>query len=208
MKRLSRGVLLVALLAGCRAPARVAPEAAPQPTPRPTYPWARATLKSLTLEQKVAQMVGVRANGLYRNPDQEDQKALRREVQQLGVGSLVVFESEVESLPRVLNELQDAAKVPLLVSADMERGLSFRVRRGVVPLPYAMAIGASGSEDAARFMGEVTAREARAVGIHWALAPVADVNNNPQNPVINIRSFGEDPERVGRLSAAFVTGVK
>ena len=209
MRRLSRGVLLGAVvLAACRAPGRVAPEATPQPTPRPSYPWARATLASLTLEQKVAQLVGVRANGLYRNPDQEDQKALRREVQQLGVGSLVVFESEVESLPRVLNELQDLAKVPLLVSADLERGLSFRVRRGVVPLPYAMAIGASGSEDAARFMGEVTAREARAVGIHWALAPVADVNNNPQNPVINIRSFGEDPERVGRLSAAFVTGVR
>jgi beta-N-acetylhexosaminidase len=209
LRRPSGGALLLAVaLAACRAPARVAPEATPQPTPRPSYPWARATLQSLTLEQKVAQMVGVRANGLYRNPDQEDQKALRREVQQLGVGSLVVFESEVESLPRVLNELQDQAKVPLLVSADMERGLSFRVRRGVVPLPYAMAIGASGSEDAARFMGEVTAREARAVGIHWALAPVADVNNNPQNPVINIRSFGEDPERVGRLSAAFVTGVR
>jgi beta-glucosidase-like glycosyl hydrolase/CubicO group peptidase (beta-lactamase class C family) len=209
LRRVARGALLAALAGlACRAPARVAPEAAPQPTPRPSYPWARATLASLSLEQKVAQMVGVRANGLYRNPEQEDQRALRREVQQLGVGSLVVFESEVESLPRVLNDLQEAAKVPLLVSADMERGLSFRVRRGVVPLPYAMAVGASGSEDAARFMGEVTAREARAVGIHWALAPVADVNNNPQNPVINIRSFGEDPERVGRLSAAFVAGVR
>jgi beta-glucosidase-like glycosyl hydrolase/CubicO group peptidase (beta-lactamase class C family) len=114
----------------------------------------------------------------------------------------------VESLPRVLNELQDLAKVPLLVSADMERGMAFRVRRGVVPLPFAMAVGASGSEDAARFMGEVTAREGRALGIHWALAPVADVNNNPANPVINIRSFGEDPERVGKLVAAFVAGVK
>ena len=95
--------------------------------------------------------------------------------------------------------------MPLLVSADMERGMAFRIRRGVVPLPYAMAVGATRSEDAARFMGEVTAREGRALGIHWALAPVADVNNNPANPVINIRSFGEDPERVARLAAAFVT---
>ena len=77
--------------------------------------------------------------------------------------------------------------------------MSFRVRRGVVPLPYAMAIGATRSEDAARFTGEVTAREGRALGVHWAFAPVADVNNNPDNPVINIRSFGEDPELVARL---------
>ncbi len=205
----ARAALILAFTAavGCRAPARVAP-AAPTPTPPPSYPWARATLAKMTLPEKVGQMVGVRASGLYRNPQNEDQKELRREVQELGVGALVVFESEVESLPRVLNELQDLAKVPLLVSADMERGMAFRVRRGVVPLPFAMAVGASGSEDAARFMGEVTAREGRALGIHWALAPVADVNNNPANPVINIRSFGEDPDRVGRLVAAFVKGVR
>jgi beta-N-acetylhexosaminidase len=204
----ARALLLVGLAAAaCRAPARVAP-AAPTPTPPPSYPWARATLAKLSLEEKVAQMVGVRASGLYRHPDSEDQQQIRREVQKLGVGSLVVFESEVETLPRVLNELQELAKIPLLVSADMERGMAFRIRRGVVPLPYAMAVGASGSEDAARFMGEVTAREGRALGIHWALAPVADVNNNPANPVINIRSFGEDPERVGRLVGAFVAGVK
>ena len=205
----ARAALLLGLAASvsCRAPARVAP-AAPTPTPPASYPWARATLAKLSLEEKVGQMVGVRASGLYRNPASEDQQQLRREVQKLGVGALVVFESEVETLPRVLNELQDLAKVPLLVSADMERGMAFRIRRGVVPLPYAMAVGASGSEDAARFMGEVTAREGRALGIHWALAPVADVNNNPANPVINIRSFGEDPERVGRLVAAFVTGAR
>ena len=208
MIRRARAALLMGLAAvACRAPARVAP-AVPTPTPPPSYPWARATLARMSLEEKVGQMVGVRASGLYRHPDNEDQQQLRREVQKLGVGALVVFESEVESLPRVLNELQDLAKVPLLVSADMERGMAFRVRRGVVPLPFAMAVGASGSEDAARFMGEVTAREGRALGIHWALAPVADVNNNPANPVINIRSFGEDPERVGRLVAAFVAGVK
>jgi beta-N-acetylhexosaminidase len=204
----ARAVLLAGLAAAaCRAPARVPPPA-PTPTPPPSYEWARATLAKLTLEEKVAQMVGVRASGLYRNPATEEWQEMRRDVQKLGVGSVCVFESEVESLPRVLNDLQDLAKVPLLVSADMERGMAFRIRRGVVPLPYAMAVGASGSEDAARFMGEVTAREGRALGIHWALAPVADVNNNPANPVINIRSFGEDPEKVGRLVSAFVSGVK
>jgi beta-N-acetylhexosaminidase len=162
----------------------------------------------MSLAEKAAQMVGVRAFGLHFHPGSEDGRRLRHEVRDLGVGSVVVFESEVDSLPRLLNGLQALAKVPLLVSADMERGLSFRIRRGVVPLPYAMAIGATRSEEAARFTGEVAAREGRALGIHWALAPVADVNNNPGNPVINIRSYGEDPELVARLNAAFVRGAR
>jgi beta-glucosidase-like glycosyl hydrolase/CubicO group peptidase (beta-lactamase class C family) len=162
----------------------------------------------MTLEERVAQMIGVRAFGLHYHPASEEGRRLRREVRDLGVGSVVVFESEVDALPRLLNGLQALAKVPLLVSADMERGMSFRIRRGVVPLPYAMAIGATRSEEAARFTGEVTAREGRALGVHWALAPVADVNNNPGNPVINIRSYGEDPELVARLDAAFVRGAR
>src|SRR5262245_45831749 len=187
-------------------PTAPAPPASP-PTPAPSR-WARETLARLTLEQKVAQMIGVRAFGLYRHPSSKESRQLRSDVETLGVGSVCVFESEVESVPRVVNELQQIAKVPLLVSADMERGISFRVRRGAVPLPYAMAIGATRSEEAARFMGEVSAREGRALGIHWALAPVADVNSNPANPVINIRSFGEDPELVARMVAAFVRGAR
>jgi beta-glucosidase-like glycosyl hydrolase/CubicO group peptidase (beta-lactamase class C family) len=88
----------------------------------------------------------------------------------------------------------------------MERGMNFRIRRGVVPLPSAMAVGATRSEEDARFTGEVTAREGRALGVHWAFAPVADVNSNPANPIINVRSYGEDPELVGRMTAAFVGG--
>ncbi|HSB60935.1 MAG TPA: glycoside hydrolase family 3 N-terminal domain-containing protein, partial [Vicinamibacteria bacterium] len=86
--------------------------------------------------------------------------------------------------------------------------MAFRVPAGSADLPWAMAIGATRSTDAARFAGEVTAREARALGVQWIFAPVADVNNNPANPVINIRSFGEDPELVGRLVAAFVGGAR
>jgi beta-glucosidase-like glycosyl hydrolase/CubicO group peptidase (beta-lactamase class C family) len=168
----------------------------------------RETLAKMPLEARAAQMIAVRASGLYQNPESKDARRLQREVRDLKVGSLVVFESEVVALRRVLERLQAQADVPLLVSADMERGLSFRVRRGVVPLPYAMAIGATRSEEAARFSGEVTAREARALGLHWALAPVADVNNNPANPVINIRSYGEDPELVARLAAAFIRGAR
>ncbi|HEX6738248.1 MAG TPA: glycoside hydrolase family 3 protein, partial [Vicinamibacteria bacterium] len=221
MKRSLRLLAVAAPVALAAVPlyrASTAPPAAPPPPPRPpasapatpapSYRWARETLAHLTLEEKVGQMVGVRAFGTYQHPRAEEARRLRQAVRDLKVGALVVFESEVESLPRQLNALQELAHIPLLVSADMERGLSFRVRHGVVPLPYAMAVGATRSEEAARFEGEVTAREGRALGIHWALAPVADVNNNPANPVINIRSFGEDPELVSRLSAAFVEGAR
>jgi len=204
----ARGWAALALTAaGCRPPAPSTPAAVASPSP-PSYRWAAETLKRLTLEEKAAQMVGVRVFGLYRNPRSAAVLRLRELVGGLRVGGVVVFESEVESVPRVLNELQSLAPVPLLVAADLERGLAFRIHRGVVPLPHAMAIGATGSDEAARFAGEVTAREARAVGIHWAFAPVADVNSNPGNPIVNIRSFGEDPERVARLSAAFVRGAR
>jgi len=206
-----RGALAATALAAlaCRPPAPVTePVPAPSPTPPPLSKAVRDTLARMPLEARVAQMIAVRASGLQQHPDSKEWKRLRREVRDLKVGSLVVFESEVASLPRTIERLQALAELPLLVSADMERGLSFRVRRGVVPLPYAMAIGATRSEEAARFSGEVAAREARALGLHWALAPVADVNNNPANPVINIRSYGEDPELVGRLAAAFIRGAR
>lgn len=170
--------------------------------------WAEKTLKGLPLEEKVAQMIGVRAFGIYTNPRSAEYKALVSEVEDLKVGHVTIFESDVYAAPKILNDLQRRAKIPLLVAADLERGLAFRVRRGVVPVPYAMAIGATRSEEAAYFAGLVTGREARAVGIHWAFAPVADVNNNPDNPVINIRSYGEDPELVGRLSSAYVRGAR
>jgi len=191
--------------------ATAAPAVAPAPAAgpaAPSYRWARETLKRLTLEEKAAQMIGVRALGRYSHPGAVDARKLRHLVKDLKVGCVVVFDSEVDSLPRLLNELQSISDVPLLVAADMERGMAFRIRRGVVPVPYAMAVGATRSEDAARFAGEVAAREGRALGLHWAFAPVADVNNNPANPVINVRSYGEDAGLVARLTAAFVAGAR
>jgi beta-glucosidase-like glycosyl hydrolase/CubicO group peptidase (beta-lactamase class C family) len=203
------GLALAAAACACRPSPPLTTPSSPRPaTPPPLSRAVRETLARMPLEARAAQMIAVRASGLYQNPESREARRLQREVRELKVGSLVVFESEVGSLRRVLERLQGLAEVPLLVSADMERGLSFRVRRGVVPLPYAMAIGATRSEEAAQFSGEVTAREARALGLHWALAPVADVNNNPANPVINIRSYGEDPELVARLAAAFIRGAR
>ncbi len=205
MRLLLVGALLP-LLSGCRVAEPV--EAAPAPTAAapPSYRWAHKALRSLSLEQKAAQVLGVRVSGLFRNARSAEARRVRSYVGELGVGSLVVFESETETLPRLLNELQAAAPLPLLVAADFERSVNFRLRKAGAPLPYAMAIGATRSEAAARFAGELTAREARALGVHWTFAPVADVNSNPANPIINIRSFGEDAAEVARLSAAFVHG--
>jgi beta-glucosidase-like glycosyl hydrolase/CubicO group peptidase (beta-lactamase class C family) len=164
------------------------------------------TLAGMSLEEKAAQMMMIAETGYPRNPRSETALELVEAIRDHGVGGLVLMRSEVGTIPSLLNELQNEARIPLLVAMDMERSLAFRVRRGTVDLPFAMAVGATRSEDAARFLGEVTAREGRALGIHWAFAPVVDVNNNPDNPVINIRSFGEDPELVARLGAAFIRG--
>ncbi len=210
MTRRSLAAACVVLALGCH---RAATTPAPAPSPAvafgvPLHGWARQTLSRLTLEEKVGQMIGVRAFGLYANRRSDAWRQIVDEVRGLKVGSVVLFESEVGSVPKTVADLQAAAAVPLLVAADLERGMSFRIRRGVVPLPSAMAVGATRREEDARFMGEVTAREGRALGIDWAFAPVADVNNNPANPVINIRSFGEDPELVARMVSAVVRGAR
>jgi len=106
----------------------------------------------------------------------------------------------------VLNALQRASRLPLLIAADLESGPSMRIRGGTA-LPGNMALGATGRERDAYDVGRVTGREGRAVGIHLVFAPVVDVNNNPFNPIINVRSFGEDPRQVGALASAFIRGL-
>jgi len=202
--RPSSQIALAVTLFACRPPVSPVPAGPDQDAAR----WVESTLASLDLSAKAAQMVMVRVHGYPYHPQSPEYRQLLEEVRELGVGGLVAFDSEVESLPRLLDRLQEAAPVPLLVAADMERGMAFRVRRGVVPIPYAMAIGATRSEELARWTGEVAAREGRALGVHWALAPVVDVNVNPENPVIHLRSYGEDPDLVGRLAAAFVAGAR
>lgn len=215
----ARGALTVAVLAllaaaACVEPDREMPTAEDEAEGRHTlreltaadHEWIDATLAAMSPAEKAAQLVFVRASGMPRHPRDPEARQLLRWVRDLKVGGVVLFRSQRDTVAPMLNRLQEAAAVPLLVAADLERGLDFRISRGTTPLPYAMAIGATRSPDAARFAGEVTAREARAIGIHWVLAPVADVNSNPANPVINLRSYGEDPELVARLAAAFVRG--
>ena len=110
-------------------------------------------------------------------------------------------------LAAILNRLQGLSKLPLLVAADFEHGVGMRINGGN-RFPRAMAFGAAGDPELVRQAAQLTAREARALGVHVNFAPVADVNNNPRNPVINIRSFGEDPGRVGTMVRAAVAGLQ
>jgi beta-N-acetylhexosaminidase len=176
--------------------------------------WAEQTLKSLPLEEKVGQLLQVRYYADYTSFDSADYQHVRDEIHKYHIGSLVFgmhFDKggPIRSLPldaaKVANQLQRDSKLPLLLAADLERGVATRLH-DVPSFPWPMAFGAVSDAAKVERFAAITGREARAVGIHWALAPVADVNSNPANPVINDRSFGEDPERVGTLVTAFIRG--
>jgi beta-N-acetylhexosaminidase len=171
----------------------------------PDRVWVNRTLKSLSLREKIAQLIQIRVQGKFLNSQDPDYQAIKEQVTRIRIGGLVLFAGNIYESAILLNELQQASKLPLLVSSDFERGASFRIA-DTTSFPWAMAIGATGSENFAYQEGAITAQESRAMGVHWIFAPVLDVNNNPENPVINIRSYGEDPQLVARMGAAFIRG--
>ncbi len=204
-----------------------APAAAPAPAPAPGAPpraapaadWVDSTLRALPLRRKVAQLVFAWTSGAYLAEGSPEYETLKHWVADDGVGGVIVSIGPPYELAARLNQLQRLAAVPLLVASDMEHGPGQRLN-GAVVLPYglevgggtdfppAMGIGATGDPRYAFEMGRITAIEARAVGVQMDLAPVADVNNNPDNPIINTRSYGGDPQRVARMVAAHVRGLR
>ena len=186
------------------------------PLTRAQQRWIDGTLATLSLRQQAGQMVMMWVLGDYTNTDDPSFAEIRRWIVDDGIGGVSMSLGSPIEVAAKINAMQRLAKVPLLVSADLEPSLG-RLEGGVFThymmdaggatvFPTAMAIAATGRDEDARDVGRIIGREARAVGIHINFAPVVDVNNNPANPVINTRSFGEDPERVGRLSALFVRG--
>ncbi|MGO9228990.1 MAG: glycoside hydrolase family 3 protein [Bryobacteraceae bacterium] len=192
-----------------------APEGAVRrPAPAKASATVRRWMKGMTLREEVAQLVFVAFPG--RAPHVRSREYLRfaRLIRDVKVGGLIltntangrtVQHAEPYALAAFLNRVQRIARVPLLVGADFERGASMRVA-GTTAFPHAMAFGAAGDPELSRFEGQVTAREARALGVHWVYYPVADVNINADNPVLNVRSFGEDPQAVAAQVAAFIEG--
>jgi beta-glucosidase-like glycosyl hydrolase/CubicO group peptidase (beta-lactamase class C family) len=172
-----------------------------------TLSWVDSVLGSMTLQQKVGQMIMVDAFGHYTSEDGDQFVRLTRLVREEKVGGLILRQSDVYETAILLNRLQQMATVPLLVSADMERGPAMRVRR-TTSFPDAMAIGATGRAEYAYAAGRITAEEMRAIGVHQNYAPVADVNTNPANPVINTRAFSDHVGLVQAMVNAYVNGTR
>lgn len=168
--------------------------------------WVDRTLRSLTLEEQIGQLFTVRAYGRFLNAQDPDYRRLLRLVEETGVGGVAFFQGTPESQVELTRTLQRHARVPLLLSQDMEWGAAMRVRNTTL-LPRAMGLGATRDATLARAVGWVTGAEARALGVDQVYAPVLDVNVNPANPIINVRSFGERPELVGEMGSAFARGI-
>ena len=176
--------------------------------------WAEKTLRKLTPEEKVGQLFMVWVRAQFLNNDSDTYAQLRSVMAKYHVGSFCMtvpvdgnflIKSEPYEAAMLLNALQKDSKLPLLFAADFERGLTMRLN-GPTIFPSAMAFGAAGKTEYAEQFGLISAQESRAIGIHWNFFPVADVNSNPVNPVINTRSFGEDPDQVGQMVAAYIKG--
>ncbi len=162
----------------------------------------------LTLDEKIGQLFVYVARAGFMNEESPEYRALVHQVRDNHVGGVHwASGSNVLEAAFLTRRLQDMSRVPLLVSADLEAGPGMRLV-DTTYWPWAMAVGATGNPEVARREGEIVAEEARAVGINQIYAPVADVNDNPDNPVINVRSFGEDPQDVARFVTAFVEGVQ
>ena len=178
--------------------------------------WADATLRKMSLEEKIGQMIMPWAHIEFMNVKDPDYLLLQDEMRRYHVGGFGVtvftdagslLKSEPLEAAALTNGLQKDSKYPLLFAADFERGLSMRLN-GATAFPAAMAFGAAGDPELARQFGKITAQEARAIGVQWNWFPVADVNSNPANPIINTRSFGEDPAEVGKMDVAYIEGAR
>ena len=231
-----RYALAAALLAGaCTAAPLPAPGPATMPAPvaQPMLPpstnlapgtpltpaqqrWVDSTLATLSLRQQVGQMVWRWVLGDYASTGDSSLAGALGEIRELGIGGVTMsLGSPIETAAKI-NTMQRASRVPLIVASDLEPGLGrleggvfshyLTIAGGATVFPQAMAIGATGREQDAYDVGRIVGAEARAVGIQINFAPTVDVNNNPSNPVINVRSFGEEPARVAQLASAFIRG--
>ena len=178
--------------------------------------WAQKTLRKLSMEEKVGQLFMIWVRAEFLNVNSPEYLQLRDSINKYHVGSFAMtvraegpflYRNQPYEAAVLLNRLQQDSKLPLLIAADFERGVSMRLY-GATVFPHAMAFGAAGKLDYAEAFGRITAQESRAIGVHWNFFPVADVNSNPANPIINTRSFGEDPQQVGELVAAYIRGAR
>jgi beta-N-acetylhexosaminidase len=187
---------------------------APVPSAKDTRVAATPLLRSLSLHDRIAQLIVVRGYGDYPASDNAEYRKFLHWIRDDRVGGFIVagrirdgnvISAQPFEMAAFINHMQRLARTPLLVASDFERGASMRVAE-TAHFPYLMAFGAAHDLTATKELGAETAREARALGVTWVFAPDADVNNNPDNPIINVRSYGEDPQQVAAGVSAFIEG--
>jgi beta-glucosidase-like glycosyl hydrolase/CubicO group peptidase (beta-lactamase class C family) len=178
--------------------------------------WVDAAVRRMTVDEKIGQLLFTTFHGTFTSTESAEYQKLLHDVTDLHVGGFIVVtritplgieKSQTYPTAALTNQLQSKAKLPLLVGADFERGSAMRLDEGT-SFPTQMAIAAGGDPRDAYTMGKITAIEARQAGVQWIYAPVADVNNNPGNPIINTRSFGEDPSRVSDFVGQYIRGAE
>jgi beta-glucosidase-like glycosyl hydrolase/CubicO group peptidase (beta-lactamase class C family) len=204
---------LLLMTPSSRAQKRLSPKSAPNAAQQT---WVEQTIKKMTLREKLGQMLMIYYFAVFTSTESAEYKELLHQVDENHIGGTIVGtsrgplgieRSQVYATAVITNELQRRSKIPLLIGADFESGTGMRLDEGT-SFPSAMAIAATGDPKLAYTVGKTIALEARASGVHWIFAPDADLNNNPDNPIINVRSFGEEPQNVSAYVTQFIRGVQ
>ena len=191
------------MFVACAAPPIPAPITQSQ-EPSTKYP---ASISHLTLREKIAQMIMVRIRGDYYHSEHWYRNSLKNWLKNDGIGGVITFGGSIHGTYYNIQQFQKWAKYPLLVAADYERGLGQWMGGGTL-FPTNMAIAATGESSLAYEQGRITALEARALGVHVSFSPVMDINNNPENPIINFRAYSDNRETVSKFGSAFIQGVQ
>lgn len=166
--------------------------------------WATQKLQSLTLEEKIGQLFMVAA---YSNKDAAHEKAIRELIKEQKIGGLIFMQNNPEKQAALTNTYQELSNTPLMIGMDAEWGLDMRLKN-TFKFPWPLTLGATGDTNLAKAMGREIARHCKRLGVHVNFAPVVDLNSNPNNPIINARSMGENPEAVRKMAAAFIKGMQ
>tara|TARA_A100001037_G_scaffold303973_1_gene339390 strand:- start:1069 stop:3993 length:2925 start_codon:yes stop_codon:yes gene_type:complete len=194
MKKLTLFILII-FFAGCTI------------APRSPKNWAESTLSQLSLREKIAQMMIFRMNMRFKDISEKKWDEIIQLIKTDGIGGIHLWSGDASSSLIYINEIQNKSRIPIILDADIEYGLNQRFPSGT-DFPPMMAIAATGNPENAYLVGKIVAEESRAVGIQWNLSPVVDVNNNPANPIINTRSFGENAEIVERYAVPYMKGLQ
>ena len=174
-----------------------------QPTSiSPADKWADSVMQTLNAQEKIAQLINIAA---FSNRDQTFEDSISHIIQEFKIGGLIFFQGGPVRQAKLTNRYQAESEIPLLISIDAEWGLGMRLD-SAISFPYNMALGAIQNENLIYQVGVEIGRQCKRMGIHLNFAPVVDVNNNARNPVINYRSFGEDPEQVARRGIQYIKG--